>query len=80
MSPKNFGFFFSHDVHRQSEITDTVHEFDWKEFFRCRTIDYRGEEVKNARSFSWVNIGPTLPSEIGLFNSGMSANRAVGIM
>jgi hypothetical protein len=57
---------FLHDIRRLSEITETVDEFDWAEFFRCRTIDYRGEEVKTARSFSWANIGPTLPKEIGI--------------
>eukprot|EP00435_Cladocopium_sp_Y103_P021735 s916_g5.t1 len=31
-----------------------------------RTIDYRGEEVKTAKSFSWANIGPALPREIGI--------------
>eukprot|EP00435_Cladocopium_sp_Y103_P054729 s637_g17.t3 len=56
---------FLHDVHRLSEIKDTVDEFDWKDFFRCRTIDYKGEEVKTARSFCWANIGPALPKEIG---------------
>ena len=63
---KEFWKVFLHDIRRLSEITDTVDEFDWAEFFRCRTIDYRGEEVKTARSFSWANIGPTLPKEIGI--------------
>ena len=57
---------FLHDVQRLSEIQDTVDEFDWKEFFKCRTIDYKGDEVKTAKSFCWGHIGPTLPQEIGV--------------
>ena len=56
---------FLHDVHRLFEIRDTVDEFNWADFFRSRTIDYKGEEVKTARSFCWANVGPTLPKEIG---------------
>lgn len=56
---------FLHDVHRLNEIKDTLDEFDWNSFFRTRTIDYRGEEVKTAKNFSWANIGPALPKEIG---------------
>ena len=57
---------FLHDVQRICDLTDTVDEFDWTSFFRCRTIDYRGEEVKTAKFFSWANIGPALPKEIGV--------------
>ena len=56
---------FLHDVRRLFEIRDTVDEFNWADFFRSRTIDYKGEEVKTARSFCWANVGPTLPKEIG---------------
>eukprot|EP00435_Cladocopium_sp_Y103_P013721 s1034_g3.t1 len=57
---------FLHDIHRLCEIADTVDDFDWNSFFQCRTIDYRGEEVKTAKSFCWANIGPALPKEIGV--------------
>ena len=30
---------FLHDVHRISELKDTVDEFDWNSFSQCRTID-----------------------------------------
>ena len=57
---------FLHDVHRISELKDTVDEFDWNSFFQCRTIDYKGDEIKTAKSFSWANIGPALPREIAV--------------
>ena len=55
---------FLHEVHRLDKVVETVDEFDWTQFFQCRTIDYRGEEVKTAKSFGWANIGPALPKEI----------------
>ena len=55
-----------YDVQRICELTDTVDEFDWTSFFRCRTIDYKGDEIKTAKFFSWANIGPALPKEIGI--------------
>ena len=57
---------FLHDVHRLDQLGETVDSFDWNSFFQCRTIDYKGEEVKTAKSFSWANIGPALPKEIGV--------------
>lgn len=57
---------FLHDVHRLSELRETIEEFDWSSFFQCRTIDYKGEEVKTAKTFSWAHIGPALPKEIGV--------------
>ena len=39
--------------------------FCWDEFFNTRGIDYKGDEVKTARSFGWENIRPALPPEIG---------------
>ena len=57
---------FLHDVHRLGELRETIDEFDWHSFFQCRTIDYTGEEIKTAKSFSWANIGPALPKEIGV--------------
>ena len=51
---------------RLSELRETIEEFDWSSFFQCRTIDYKGEEVKTAKTFSWAHIGPALPKEIGV--------------
>ena len=39
---------------------------DWQEFFRVRSIDYKGDEVRVARWIKWENIEPALPPEIGL--------------
>ena len=57
---------FLHDIHRLDEISDTVDSFDWNSFFRCRTIDYKGEEANTSKSFCWANIGSALPKEIGI--------------
>ena len=37
----------------------------WDDLFKVRTVDYMGEEVKVARWFTWGNINPALPKEIG---------------
>eukprot|EP00435_Cladocopium_sp_Y103_P065597 s17_g27.t1 len=37
----------------------------WDDFLTVRTVDYRGEEVKVAKTFSWANIEPALPEGIG---------------
>eukprot|EP00438_Fugacium_kawagutii_P004839 Skav221060 [mRNA] locus=scaffold3118:62102:67689:+ [translate_table: standard] len=37
----------------------------WEEFFRVRSIDYRGEEVLTAQSIEWENVSPALPKEVG---------------
>ena len=42
-----------------------VAEPDWKHFLKVKSIDYKGDEVKVARRFSWKNIFPALPREIG---------------
>ena len=39
---------------------------DWSSFFRTRTIDYKGDEVKTAQQFAWKNIKPAIPREIGV--------------
>ncbi len=53
------------DVSRICSIQGSVEFFDWSNFFTSRTVDYQGDEVKVARSFSWENIAPALPQEIG---------------
>ena len=53
------------DVERLKDLQGTVSHFDWSEFFRTRGVDYQGEEVKVALKFSWSNISPALPKEIG---------------
>ena len=53
------------DVERLQSMTGTLENFCWDEFFRTRSIDYKGDEVKTARSFSWQNIKHALPEEIG---------------
>jgi len=53
------------DVKRVSYWHCRLEVFDWDAFFSTRGIDYRGDEVKTARDFTWKNISPALPAEIG---------------
>ena len=51
---------------RDSELAEEKFEgLRWEDFASVRTVDYRGEEVRLARSFSWANIEPALPDGIG---------------
>lgn len=53
------------DVGRICEVDVAMECFQWDEFFRHRSVDYQGEEVKVARTFCWKNVAPALPAEIG---------------
>ena len=53
------------DVARLQQMEGTVEQFSWGEFFNTRGIDYKEDEVRTARTFSWANIAPALPEEIG---------------
>lgn len=53
------------DVRRTRDVQGEFDGFNWKEFFRTRSVDYHGEEVKIAKRFRWKNISPALPREIG---------------
>ena len=37
----------------------------WEDFMAVRSVDYRGEEVRLAKSFTWENIEPALPEGVG---------------
>eukprot|EP00438_Fugacium_kawagutii_P001652 Skav236323 [mRNA] locus=scaffold97:171922:176667:+ [translate_table: standard] len=54
------------DVDRFCRISTVVPPLDWKDLTQIRTIDYKGDEVRVARSFRWGNISPALPNEIGV--------------
>ena len=53
------------EVKRFCALDAKLERFDWGEFLKTRSIDYRGEEVKVARYFEWKNIAPALPAEVG---------------
>ena len=38
---------------------------NWKDYMSVKTVDYRGDEVRVARWFSWGNVAAALPREIG---------------
>ena len=53
------------DVKRFASLTVEITKLSWKDLFAVRAIDYKGDEVKVARWFSWDNISPALPEEVG---------------
>lgn len=55
----------SKDVSRFQSMKVNLGDFSWTAFFRTRSIDYKGDEIKTARNFCWDNIRHALPSEIG---------------
>ena len=55
----------SKDIERVSGLSGKLEDFNWREFFSTRTIDYKGDEVRSAKAFRWQNISPALPPEIG---------------
>ena len=52
-------------VKRFCKIAAYVEDLEWATFLRTKTVDYKGDEVRVARSFCWKNISPALPKEIG---------------
>lgn len=53
------------EVARLQYMTGKLENFSWDNFFSTRGIDYKGDEVKTARTFTWDNIRHALPAEIG---------------
>lgn len=53
------------DVRRFVSLHTAVETVNWDEFFKIKSIDYKGDEVKVARWFSWSNVSPALPREVG---------------
>eukprot|EP00435_Cladocopium_sp_Y103_P061691 s362_g23.t1 len=43
----------------------SLENLSWEDFLQVKSIDYRGDEVKVGRWFSWSNISPALPGEVG---------------
>ncbi len=54
------------DVLRLRSLSLKLDDFDWGSFFRTRSVDYQGDEVKIALQFKWENISPALPKEVGV--------------
>eukprot|EP00438_Fugacium_kawagutii_P016687 Skav223981 [mRNA] locus=scaffold1107:398003:399442:- [translate_table: standard] len=53
------------DARRFCEMEATMSEVEWKDFFRVRSIDYKGDEVRTARWFKWVNVSSAFPTQVG---------------
>ena len=57
--------YLSEQVHRFCHIDAKIERLSWTEFLKVKSIDYKGDEVRVARYFTWKNISPALPAEIG---------------
>ena len=50
------------------DVTGWEEKFDgvcWGDLLSTRSIDYKGDEVRVSRQFSWLNIASALPDEVG---------------
>eukprot|EP00438_Fugacium_kawagutii_P032414 Skav234917 [mRNA] locus=scaffold840:917441:922639:+ [translate_table: standard] len=56
----------ANDVSYFCNLECPMEDISWSEFFRVKSIDYKGDEVQVAQWFSWENISPALPREIGV--------------
>ena len=57
--------YLSEQVLRTEEWKVCQEPATWKDFFKVRTVDYLGEEVKTAQAIEWRNVSPALPDEVG---------------
>lgn len=53
------------DVTQFGNISSVVPPLTWDDFFKVKSIDYKGDEVQVARWFTWKNVQPALPKEVG---------------
>eukprot|EP00438_Fugacium_kawagutii_P023978 Skav204023 [mRNA] locus=scaffold229:88479:92291:+ [translate_table: standard] len=54
------------DVKRLCSLQQVVPSLSWSDFFRVKSVDYKGDEVKVARWFTWSNISAALPGDVGM--------------
>ena len=45
--------------------SEKLEGLSWAQFLAVRSVDYRGEEVRVAKRFTWANIEPALPDGVG---------------
>ena len=57
--------FLSEQVERTKDWECKQEPATWESFFKVRTVDYLGEEVKTAQPIEWRNVAPALPDEVG---------------
>ena len=53
------------DCRRVCSWIDKGPPVGWEDFFRCRGIDYKGDEVMTAQPMQWENVKGALPKEVG---------------
>ena len=49
-------------------LREELPSLDFPEFFKTRTVDYMGEEVRVAKPLTWESLEPALPAEVGLLH------------
>eukprot|EP00435_Cladocopium_sp_Y103_P049989 s855_g15.t1 len=55
-------------VDRMWSWEERVPQLSFEELFRVKGVDYRGEEIKLARSFNWECIAAAFPPEVATLN------------
>ena len=53
------------DCRRVCSWVDKGSPVTWENFFKCRGIDYKGDEVLTAQAMQWENVRAALPKEVG---------------
>lgn len=53
------------DVTYFSSLPSVIPALTWDDFFKVKSIDYKGDEVQVAKWFQWSNVEPALPKEVG---------------
>ena len=53
------------DCRRVSSWVERGAPVSWENFFKCRGVDYKGDEVMVAQTMQWENVRGALPKEVG---------------
>eukprot|EP00438_Fugacium_kawagutii_P001024 Skav205832 [mRNA] locus=scaffold160:183177:189242:- [translate_table: standard] len=46
-------------------LDEPLQEFSFSEFFKTKSLDYMGDEIKVAKSIVWEGVAASLPSQVG---------------
>eukprot|EP00438_Fugacium_kawagutii_P010455 Skav232993 [mRNA] locus=scaffold387:64192:70081:+ [translate_table: standard] len=46
-------------------LDEPLEEFSFSEFFKTKSLDYMGDEIKVAKSIVWEGVAASLPSQVG---------------
>ena len=65
-------------VGRMCQFPERVPSSDFSALFAVKGVDYRGEEIKLAKSFTWQSIAGALPQEVGTLELSSFCTGGVG--